>query len=115
MNAGPDHRIALNFDEEGGRFMFDEVFIEIQLPFEIIVGRRREPGTDGNEKQWTGFRGGEVRQVTLFNLHSGHAAASQVKAHKPMLQSVDMNSGHVSMIYCILLKCTLSRNFDCRR
>ena len=72
---GPNHRIAPYLDEEGGGFVFDEVFIEVEFPFQVVVGWRGEACGDGNQKQRAWIRGSQVGNIHPLNHYGRHAVA----------------------------------------
>lgn len=47
MDAGPFHRVAIDPDKESGRRVLNQVFIEVEILFEIIFGGRGKPGLNG--------------------------------------------------------------------
>lgn len=46
VDAGVDHGIAGDADEIGGGGLGDEVLVEVELAFEVILGRRGKAGRD---------------------------------------------------------------------
>jgi hypothetical protein len=45
--------------------MFDEMAIEVEFAFQVVISWRRKACRDGDEKQRTG--GGDIRSVPLGN------------------------------------------------
>ena len=51
VDAGIDHGIALDPQEEGCGFVLDQQFVEIEHVFHVVVGGRREAGRHGMAEQ----------------------------------------------------------------
>jgi hypothetical protein len=61
VNGGALHRIAGNADEEGGGRVADQVLVEVDPAFQVVVGRRGEAGGDADGQQRQLEPGGKVR------------------------------------------------------
>lgn len=51
MDSGIDHRVASNLDEERGRRVLDEMFIQVEILVDEVVGGGGKTGGDGRDKE----------------------------------------------------------------
>lgn len=73
MDTGLNHGIAPDSYEVGGGGVPDQVFVQVELAFDIVVGRRGEPGRNAGHKERASARGGGVRSINCCDFGFFHA------------------------------------------
>ena len=72
INAGADHGIAIHSKKESGGFVADQLFIEVDPPLHIVVGRGAKA---------RGIRSGYFPLVEIFTAFIGGGTAPFVAKH----------------------------------
>ena len=72
VDAGIDHGIAGDADKISRGRMGDEIFVEIELGFEVVLGGRGKTGGDGGGIKRAGTFTGSIGRIYFFNLGFFH-------------------------------------------